>query len=149
MNITLDTVKIGTYAVRVLCQLDDILLQANGFTMKFPERPNWTYRLKRDSRPAAVLLDNPETRKQLEDLGEHWRSRIHARIRKDWGERCFAPDENGHWRHPLFKASGTRFSCMHCGQAFPGAELAANLWHCPDPKCDGSPIDITPSEHPA
>ena len=138
----IETVKIGKYAVKVFCEFDNILLQASGFTMQFPERPNSPFRLKRDSRPAAALLDDPATMQQLKELGEHWRSEVHARIRKDWGKRAFIADAKGNWHHPLFESSGTHFTCIHCDQTFPGAELAASLWHCPDPKCNGSPIDI-------
>ncbi|GDY22840.1 hypothetical protein LBMAG56_41870 [Verrucomicrobiota bacterium] len=137
-----ETVRIGTYSIKVYCESDDILLQASGFTMLFPERPNSPFRLKRDSRPASALLDDPVSMQQIKELGERWRAEVHARIRSDWGERCFAPDANGRWHHPLFESSGTHFSCIHCGKKFPGAEVAANLWHCPAPKCNGSPIDI-------
>ena len=138
----LETVKFGKYAVKVYWELDDIALQASGFTMQFLEKLNSPPRLKRDTRPASSLLDDPTYLQQLQALGERWRAEVHARIRRDWGVKCFQADANGLWHHPLFVSAGTRFSCVHCEQTFPGAVVAAHLWRCPAPDCDGGPLDL-------
>ncbi|NOS75487.1 MAG: hypothetical protein HOP36_13355 [Methyloglobulus sp.] len=139
----LEVVKVGDYTIKVYWDADDVLLQANGFTMLFPEKPNaLAHIIKKDSRPAVTLLDNDAALHELDEIGERWRRAVHDRIRKDWGKECFVADGQGNWHHPLFEDSASQFSCIHCDKHFSGATLAENLWHCPSPDCDGSPMDI-------
>lgn len=141
----LETAKVGRFAVKVYWDADDIKLQASGFTLLFPEKPNAPSRvLKRDTRSAAVLLDDEASRRDLEELGNRWRAGVHERIRRDWGPKAFKPDARGRWHHPFFDSSGTHFRCGHCEKEFPGETLAANLWHCPSAECSGSPMDMHP-----
>jgi hypothetical protein len=142
----LETVKIGNYAVKVYCDNDEIFLRASGFTMQFPEKPNRAVTVKRDSRPASILLDDSDSLRELDELGAHWRKKLHARIRSDWDKKCFVADAKGQWQHPIFKDMGTHFSCNGCDSKFPGAAVAANLWHCPTPDCYGTPIHMHSSK---
>lgn len=67
--------------------------------------------------------------------------RLRARIAADWPRRSTKPDADGQVQHPLKKgvASSTWY-CLHCDGESTGAQMAANMWHCP--KCNATPIDI-------
>lgn len=143
----LEHLEIGGCEVFVICDRDDVVLESRGLNIRLPEKPNAGPIIRtQPGSPGAALFDNEGSRAQLREVGERWRRRIHDRIRKDWGSRCFAPDSRGRWHHPLFQDKATHFTCIHCEKTFAGVEVAKNLWHCPAEDCDGSPMDITSSE---
>ena len=146
----LETTKIGHATIKVYFDADDIYVQGSGLKLRFPEKPNLPMKvITHESGPAGRLFDDDTNKQKLVALGERWRRDVHARIRSDWGEVCFAPDKRGRWHHPLFESSSPYFSCHHCEQTFPGAAVAEALWHCPSPDCDGSPIDIHSADAPS
>lgn len=142
-RVLLESTKIGHATVKVYIDADDIYIQGSGLKLCFPEKPNLPMVvISHKPGPAGRLLNDDSSKRELVDLGERWRREVHARIRRDWGEKCFSPDEYLKWHHPLFNSSGTHFSCHHCEQIFTGAAVAEALWHCPSPDCNGSPIDL-------
>lgn len=68
--------------------------------------------------------------------------KLRARIAADWPRRSTKPDGKGRARHPLFRERGlsSEWHCLHCDAVSTGAQMAANMWHCP--KCSATPIDI-------
>lgn len=67
---------------------------------------------------------------------------LRARIASDWPRRSTKPDAKGRVVHPLWTDSelSSEWHCLHCDGAFSGAQIAANMWHCP--KCSATPIDL-------
>lgn len=67
-------------------------------------------------------------------------SKVRAGIASDWPRRSTKPDKEGTVVHPLFGDRSAEWYCLHCDGKIMGAQIAANLWHCP--ACGASPIDI-------
>lgn len=67
---------------------------------------------------------------------------LRARIASDWPRRSTKPDAEGRVIHPLWADSepSSKWFCLHCDGAFTGAQMATNMWHCPD--CSATPVDI-------
>lgn len=67
---------------------------------------------------------------------------LRARIASDWPRRSTKPDAEGRVVHPLWADSelSSEWHCLHCDGTFTGAQIAANMWHCPE--CSATPIDI-------
>lgn len=70
--------------------------------------------------------------------------KLRAGIASDWPRRSTKPDKEGRVLHPLFRERGlsSEWHCLHCDAASTGAQMAANMWHCP--KCSATPIDMFP-----
>ncbi len=66
--------------------------------------------------------------------------KLRARIASDWPRRSTMPDRQGRVLHPLTGGLSKRWHCLHCDAVSTGAQMAANMWHCP--KCSATPIDI-------
>jgi Zn finger protein HypA/HybF involved in hydrogenase expression len=65
---------------------------------------------------------------------------VRAAIAKDWRQSSMQPDNEGCVKHPLFGGVPAEWLCMHCDTRSTGAEMAANMWHCP--KCSATPLDM-------
>ncbi|MBM6395273.1 hypothetical protein JQC79_05820 [Ochrobactrum anthropi] len=65
---------------------------------------------------------------------------LRAQISADWPRRSTKPDAEGRTLHPLWSQLASEWHCLHCEGAFSGAQMAANMWHCPE--CSATPIDI-------
>lgn len=77
---------------------------------------------------AAIAIATNEARK------------VRAAIASDWPRRSTKPDAKGAVVHPISKDRSAEWYCLHCDGKITGAQVAANLWHCP--VCGTSPIDI-------
>jgi len=67
-------------------------------------------------------------------------SKVRAGIASNWPRRSTKPDKEGTVVHPLFGRRAAEWYCLHCDGKITGAQIAANLWHCPG--CGASPIDV-------
>ena len=65
---------------------------------------------------------------------------VREAIAKDWPRRSTKPDKEGRVAHPLFGDVSAEWYCLHCDARSTGAEMAANMWHCP--KCSATPLDM-------
>jgi hypothetical protein len=54
-------------------------------------------------------------------------------------DRSTHSDPDGTAVHPLFGGASAEWPCLHCDALSTGAEMAANMWHCP--KCSATPIE--------
>lgn len=94
-----------------------------------------------DDREDNPLL-NPQFVSKALEICNVAAEKLRARIAADWPRRSMKPDADGQTRHPLFKDRGlsNKWYCLHCDELSTGAQMAANIWHCP--KCSATPIDI-------
>lgn len=85
------------------------------------------------------ILD-PEFKAKALKIAHVAAEKLRERIAADWPRRSSKPDGEGRAQHPLFKQLSAKWHCLHCDAVSSGAEMAANMWHCP--KCSATPIDI-------
>lgn len=129
------------HAYTVSTEFDDVLMWGHGWEIKLPEPPLAPARYRNtDKRLAANPLDDVEFKAAATLIAKDWQKRIHARIASDWPRRSTVPDADGFAQHPLFGDLSKEWFCMHCDRESTAAEVAGNLFHCPE--CMASPIDI-------
>ncbi|UES42155.1 hypothetical protein [Roseibium aggregatum] len=66
--------------------------------------------------------------------------KVRAGIASDWPRRSTKPNGKGEVVHPLNGDKATEWFCLHCDSKMTGAQIAQNLWHCPN--CGANPLDI-------
>lgn len=66
--------------------------------------------------------------------------RLREAICSDWPRRSTKPDAEGRAMHPLRSEISADWYCLHCDTRSTGAQMAANMWHCPE--CSATPIDM-------
>jgi hypothetical protein len=62
---------------------------------------------------------------------------VQGAIAQDWGPGSMHPDNDGSVKHPLFGGVSAVSFCMHGDMRSTGAQMVANMWHCP--KCSAIP----------
>lgn len=87
-------------------------------------------------------IRDPKFREKALAIANEAAETLRARISADWPRRSTKPDANGRVVHPLWTDSelSSEWHCLHCDGTFTGAQIAANMWHCPE--CSATPIDI-------
>lgn len=99
------------------------------------------------SQPAAIEkyrspnpLDDDVFFSEVMKVANKAADEVREAIAQDWPRRSTKPDKDGRAAHPLFGGLSSKWYCMHCDTRSSGAEVAANMWHCP--QCGAAPIDI-------
>lgn len=133
--------KIGDHAYRVFEAFGDIRMEGDGWRILVGEA-QFSQPLVEIEKPHA---DTSPVRKQdflkaaLVIVDEEV-AKVRAGIASDWPRRSTKPDAEGVVLHPLFGGKSAEWYCLHCDGKITGAQLAENLWHCPN--CGASPTDI-------
>jgi hypothetical protein len=139
----LEKAELHGYKVSVIWDADDIEVKAAGLSVVLHTAPNTPVKVEANKNYAAgKLVDSTEIVREFTDIGQRWRELVWSRIRRDWGTRSFESDAKGLFYGPYSENGAKRFHCIHCEQTFSGEELQQNYWHCPDPKCGASFLDI-------
>jgi hypothetical protein len=85
-------------------------------------------------------LDDESFRAEALRIGKAAADSVRESISIDWPRRSTKPDAKGRVEHPLFGGLSAEWFCLHCDHRSTGAEMAANMWHCPE--CNATPIDM-------
>lgn len=136
------TGKVSGHRYTLYVALDDVFMDGRGWRIKWPECPS--------AAPKATVTDrrfkdnpvlDPEFLALAFPIGEKLRRQVHANLSTAWPRRATKTDAEGRVRHP-FNGSGLseKWYCLHCDHEASGAQIAANLWHCP--ACCASPVNI-------
>lgn len=135
--------ELDGHQFHLMVSMDDVIMEGRGWRILVPEAPS--------AKPIAGVTDRRLKSNPIVDSDFFEKAlkvaliraeQVRARIASDWPRRSTVPDADGKVEHPLFEGTASRWSCLHCDQIFSGKQMADNLWHCPDPNCDGSPIDM-------
>lgn len=126
----------------ILTELDDVRIVGRGWSILLREAPKAKPVFEVDRRFEPTPLDKEAFRKAAVEIADDMRKKVHARMASDWPRRSTVPSVDGKAEHPLHNDVSDTWFCLHCGGMFTGRQMAENMWHCPDPDCNGSPIDI-------
>lgn len=133
--------KIDGHTYRVFEALGDICMEGDGWRILVGEadcsQPVVEIETTHsDNSPAK----DPEFLDKALVIADEEAAKVRAGIASDWPRRSTKPDAEGNVVHPLFGGRSVSWFCFHCDGKITGAQIAKNLWHCPD--CGASPIDI-------
>lgn len=123
-------------------ELDDVIMEGHGWTILLPEAPKAGPVLRVDRRYKQTPLQDAAFREAAVEIAKDMRKKVHSRMASDWPRRSTVPSADGKAKHPLHNDVSDTWFCLHCDGKFTGRQMAENMWHCPDPDCNGSPIDI-------
>jgi len=85
-------------------------------------------------------LDDPAFLKEVMKVANAAADRVREAISSDWPRRSTKPDAEGRAMHPLHRDVSAVWYCLHRDARSTGAQMAANMWHCPH--CNATPIDM-------
>lgn len=121
----------------------EVLMQGRGWTILVEQAPSESPCIEVTDRriKANPILDPAFVSKALA-IGNAAAEELRSSIAADWPRRSTKPDAEGRALHPLFATLSKKWRCYHCDGDFTGAQMAANMWHCPN--CSATPIDILP-----
>jgi hypothetical protein len=138
--------KIGGHTYRVYEALGDIRMEGDGWRILVGEADY--------SQPVVEIETTHSDTSPAKDrefldkalvIADEEAAKVRAGIASDWPRRSTKPDAEGNVVHPLFGGRSADWYCLHCDGKITGAQIAENLWHCPD--CGASPIDIHSSSN--
>ncbi|RWX19738.1 hypothetical protein EHI42_04395 [Rhizobium hidalgonense] len=132
---------IGDHTYRLQEILGDVIIAGEGWSIGVSEDPGAIPIVETYTDPEAdcPVLD-PEFRQKALKVARDRAVRVRAGISTDWPRRSTKPDLSGVVRHPLGRGKSAVWYCLHCDGKITGAQIAENLWHCPE--CRASPLDI-------
>lgn len=118
---------------------DDVLIGGNGWAIHLGHAPSEPAEIETYTKPNP--LDDKAFFSQVMKIAMDAADEVREAIKNDWGPASMHPDKDGCVKYPLFKgAFSAEWVCMHCDTRSTGAEMAANMWHCP--KCSATPLDV-------
>ena len=120
---------------------DDVLIGGNGWAIYLGHAPSEGARIERYTKPNP--LDDKAFFSEVMKIANKAADRVREAIAQDWPLRSTNPDQDGTVVHPLFGGVSDEWYCHHCDARSTGAEMAANMWHCP--KCSATPLDMHPA----
>jgi hypothetical protein len=133
--------RIGTHPYRLSDMLGDVLIAGEGWCIRIPEAPDATPTVETAGHKGLNSpVHDPAFLREALQIARERSTLARARISTDWPRRSTKPDGEGSVRHPLFGGESSEWFCLHCNSTVSGAQIAANLWHCPG--CGASPLDI-------
>jgi hypothetical protein len=118
----------------------EVLMGGNGWCILLEHAPSESPVIEVYDRNESNPILNPEFKAKALAICHEAADRLRARIAVDWPRRSTKPDADGRAQHPLSKGVSSEWHCLHCDGAFSGAQMAENMWHCPE--CNATPIDI-------
>ncbi|TWB07193.1 hypothetical protein [Bradyrhizobium stylosanthis] len=123
------TLKIG---------FDDVLISGNGWAIYLDHAPSKPAIIETYTKPNP--LDDKAFFSKVMKIAMEAADGVREAIAKDWGPASMQPDKDSSVKHPLFGGVSAEWFCMHCEACSTGAQMAANMWHCP--KCSATPLDM-------
>jgi hypothetical protein len=117
---------------------DDVLIGGNGWAIYLGHAPSEAPKIETYTKPNP--LDDQAFFSEVMKIANKAADGVRGAIAQDWPSRSTHPDHDGTAVHPLFGGASAEWSCLHCDALSTGAEMAANMWHCP--KCSATPIDM-------
>lgn len=132
---------IGDHTYRLQEILHEVIIAGEGWSIRIPENPGAipiveTFTNQERECPAL----EPEFLQKALELARDRAVQVRAEISADWPRRSTKPDQSGMVRHPLCRGESDVWFCLHCDGKITSAQIAQNLWHCPE--CGASPLDI-------
>lgn len=120
---------------------DEVLISGDGWGIHLGHAPSAPPEIERRKKPNP--LDDKAFFAQVMKIAMDAADGVREAIAKDWGPASMQPDKDGSVKHPLFGGVSAQWFCMHCDTCSTGAQMTANMWHCP--KCSATPLDMHPS----
>ncbi|WP_076827847.1 hypothetical protein [Bradyrhizobium brasilense] len=120
---------------------DDVLIGGNGWAIHLGHAPSEAPKVETYTKPNP--LDDKAFLSEVMTVANKAADGVREAIAQDWPRRSTKPDQNGTVVHPLFGGVSAEWFCYHCDARSTGAEMAANMWHCP--KCSATPLDMHPA----
>lgn len=117
---------------------DDVLIGGRGWAIYLGHAPSEAAKVEKYTSPNP--LDNEAFFAEAMKIAKNAADGVRGAIAQDWPRRSTKPDKNGCAVHPLFGGVSAEWYCLHCDARSTGAEMAANMWHCP--KCSATPLDM-------
>lgn len=117
---------------------DDVLIGGNGWAIYLDHARSKPAKIETYTKPNP--LDDKAFFSQVMKIAMEAADGVREAIARDWGSASMQPDKDGNAKHPLFGGVSAEWFCLHCDARSTGAQMAANMWHCP--KCSATPIDI-------
>ncbi len=120
----------------------EVLIGGQGWSICVEQAPSESPVIERYGESESNPILDPAFRSKALLIAYAAAEQLRARIAQDWPRRSTKPDKEGRALHPLFRESGPckEWHCLHCDAVSTGAQMAANMWHCP--KCSATPLDI-------
>lgn len=117
---------------------DEVLISGNGWGIHFGHAPSAPAKIEKLKKPNP--LDDKAFFAQVMKIAMNGADEVRKAIGKDWGLASMRPDADGSVKHPLFGSVSAEWFCLHCDARSTGAQMVANMWHCP--KCSATPLDM-------
>jgi hypothetical protein len=118
----------------------EVLIGGNGWAIYLGHAPSEGPKIETYAKPNP--LDNRSFLSEALEIANKAIDGVRKAIAHDWPHRALNPDQDGTVVHPLFAGASAEWYCYHC-DARTGAEISANMWHCP--KCSAAPLDMHPT----
>jgi hypothetical protein len=129
---------IGDQPYELEVGFDDVLMGGNGWYLHLGHAPSEPAEIETYSTPNP--LDDKAFFAEVLKIANKAADGVREAIARDWPRRSTKPDKDGVALHPLFGGASAEWFCLHCDARSTGAEMAANMWHCP--KCSATPLDM-------
>lgn len=120
---------------------DDVLIGGGGWAIYLGHAPSEPAKIETYTKPNP--LDDKAFFSEVMNIANKAADGVRKAIAQDWPHRSTNPDQDGTVVHPLFGGVSAEWFCMHCDTRSTGAQMAANMWHCP--KCSATPLDMHPA----
>lgn len=117
---------------------DDVLIGGKGWSIYLDHPPSKPAKIETYTRPNP--LDDKVFFSHVMKIAMDAIDDVRKAIAKDWGPDAMQADSGGGIKHPLFGGVSPEWFCLHCDTRSTGAQMSANMWHCP--KCSATPLDI-------
>jgi hypothetical protein len=117
---------------------DYALIGGRGWAIYLGHAPSEAPKIEKYASPSP--LDNDAFFAEVMKIAKKAADGVREAIAQDWPRRSTKPDKEGRAQHPLFGGDSAEWYCLHCDARSTGAEMAANMWHCP--KCSATPLDM-------
>lgn len=127
------------YELRI--SFDEVLIRGQAWAISLGHAPSEAPKMARYSKPNA--LDDDGLYEAALVIVRAGVEKVREAIWTDWPARSATPDASGVVEHPLFGGQSAEWHCLHCDEKSSGAQMVANMWHCP--KCSATPIDMHPT----
>jgi len=129
---------IGGEPYSLTVYFDDVVISGNGWGIRLGHAPSEPAEIEKYTKPNP--LDDKAFLSEVMKIAMEAADGVREAIAKDWGPASMQPDADGCVKHPLFGGVSAEWFCLHCDARSTGAEMAANMWHCP--KCSATPLDM-------
>jgi hypothetical protein len=117
---------------------DDVIIGGNDWSIYLDHAPSKPAVIQSHTKPSPI--DHKAFFSEVMQIAMKAADEVREAIRRDWPLGSTTPDQDGSVKHPLFGGISSEWFCLHCDTRSTGAQMAANMWHCP--KCSATPLDM-------